>query len=187
MPCLDKGRFYQNHCPPEENRGRPLVLVSQSQNEKSLCSLFRAGPTRRPSPNYLTSFIEYRRYPDDGGKFFDRRWYTSNYIGKMYYYCTLRNYSRFALGIAGERLEQNFQVAAVQTLIAAHLYRRQHGRYPDRLDQLVPSYLDRVPLDPYDGHPLGYSPGERRVFSRAQLHFDDEDSHKWKVFLDRSK
>jgi hypothetical protein len=38
--------------------------------------------------------------------------------------------------------------------IAMTRYRLDHGKLPDKLDDLVPAYLDAVPLDPFAGHPL---------------------------------
>lgn len=39
------------------------------------------------------------------------------------------------------------------------------GRYPARLDDLVPAYLDTVPRDPFDGAPLRYDPVRPAVWS----------------------
>jgi len=38
--------------------------------------------------------------------------------------------------------------------LAAAAYQRKHGRYPERLEQLVPEFLPAIPLDPRDGQPL---------------------------------
>jgi hypothetical protein len=38
--------------------------------------------------------------------------------------------------------------------IAAERYRRKHGAWPARLEQLVPTELLQVPTDPFDGKPL---------------------------------
>ncbi len=38
--------------------------------------------------------------------------------------------------------------------LAAERYRQAEGRWPERLDDLVPRYLDRVPADPFDDRPL---------------------------------
>jgi hypothetical protein len=40
--------------------------------------------------------------------------------------------------------------------LALERYRRDHGRWPDTLDALVPTYLAGVPTDPQDGKPLRY-------------------------------
>lgn len=50
-------------------------------------------------------------------------------------------------------------VARASTLdaaIAAELYRREHGSFPNTIDELVPTYLPEMPLDPYDGQPMRY-------------------------------
>ncbi len=40
--------------------------------------------------------------------------------------------------------------------LALRLYRKENGRYPENLQQLVPKYLPFVPVDPYDGKPIRY-------------------------------
>jgi hypothetical protein len=41
--------------------------------------------------------------------------------------------------------------------LASQMFRADHGRFPNALDELVPTYLAAVPLDPFtDGQPLGY-------------------------------
>ncbi len=39
---------------------------------------------------------------------------------------------------------------------AINHYRRDHGRYPDRLEALVPAYLPRVPIDYAVRQPMRY-------------------------------
>jgi hypothetical protein len=50
----------------------------------------------------------------------------------------------------------NFSRDAVDVGLAAQQYRRQHGSFPSELTALVPEFLPRVPLDPYDGQPIRY-------------------------------
>ena len=45
-------------------------------------------------------------------------------------------------------------VAAMRGLIAVERYRMRHGRWPARLADVVPEFLDRLPTDPLDGKPL---------------------------------
>ncbi len=40
--------------------------------------------------------------------------------------------------------------------VAAERYRRDHGRWPATVEQLVGDYLKAAPTDPYDGQPLRY-------------------------------
>jgi hypothetical protein len=42
--------------------------------------------------------------------------------------------------------------------LALRFYQSEQGRVPIRLDELVPSYLSKVPPDPFSGRPLSYRP-----------------------------
>jgi hypothetical protein len=58
------------------------------------------------------------------------------------------------VGEAHRRGVGNLRCAFVA--VALERYRRDHGRWPDTLDALVPKYLSAVPTDPQDGRPLRY-------------------------------
>jgi hypothetical protein len=45
------------------------------------------------------------------------------------------------------------------TVLALGAYRTEHGRYPERLQDLVPKYLDRVPKDPFFDGDMRFSDG----------------------------
>jgi hypothetical protein len=51
--------------------------------------------------------------------------------------------------------------SAAQAQVGLRAYEVEHGRLPDRLADLVPRYLDAVPLDGFDGAPLPYDRAER--------------------------
>jgi hypothetical protein len=53
-------------------------------------------------------------------------------------------------------LRHHAKLRSTYVALAAERYRRQHGRWPDTLEQLVPGLLGRIPLDPYDGRPIRY-------------------------------
>lgn len=72
------------------------------------------------------------------------------------------------------------------TAMALRLYRHEYGRYPDRLNSLVPRYLPSVPLDPFTGKPLQYrhTPKGFRIWSIGWDGKDDGslvrmEEHKW--------
>jgi hypothetical protein len=50
-----------------------------------------------------------------------------------------------------EQLQRNLQVA-----FALQAYQREHGRYPEKLEALVPGYLERIPGDLFSGKALIY-------------------------------
>jgi hypothetical protein len=42
----------------------------------------------------------------------------------------------------------------VRLAIAATAFKAKHGKYPEKLADLVPEFIPEVPPDPYDGHPM---------------------------------
>lgn len=74
---------------------------------------------------------------------------------------------------AAARVEARNRTAA--TALAAERYRRQHGRFPEKLEQLTPKFLPAVPTDPFDGQPLRYAASENRrvVYSIGPDGVDD--------------
>jgi len=60
----------------------------------------------------------------------------SNYLGRAMWYDALRGLSDVAL--------------------AATAYKGANGDYPTTLEELVPNYLTKIPLDPFDGEPLKF-------------------------------
>ena len=54
-----------------------------------------------------------------------------------------------------ELFAANGETDLARVVLAAARFRAKHGKYPQRLDQLVPAYLPAVPLDPLTDKPLG--------------------------------
>ena len=50
-----------------------------------------------------------------------------------------------------------FSNRATAILLALKAYKREKGYLPERLSELVPKYLSKIPIDPFDGQPLRYS------------------------------
>jgi hypothetical protein len=57
---------------------------------------------------------------------------------------------------AAERFEQEQRNLHLAFLLAA--YQQDHGRYPEKLDELVPKYLVNIPNDFFSDKPLIYRP-----------------------------
>jgi hypothetical protein len=53
-------------------------------------------------------------------------------------------------------LRSNTSVDCARAALGVEQFRLAEGRLPESLDQLVPKYLDAVPIDPFDGKPLRY-------------------------------
>jgi hypothetical protein len=72
--------------------------------------------------------------------------------------------------------ERTIQVrSATEVAIALTMWKRRHGQWPERLDQLVPELLPAVPPDRADGKPLRYAvrEGQAVVYSIGQDRDDD--------------
>ncbi|HUT94290.1 MAG TPA: hypothetical protein VMY37_32825 [Thermoguttaceae bacterium] len=62
-----------------------------------------------------------------------------------------------ALGVAFEAAARHVAMTgAADAAVACERYRRRYGKLPEQLDQLVPEFLAKVPVDPYTGEPLQY-------------------------------
>lgn len=62
----------------------------------------------------------------------------------------------------------------VVTAIALERYRLEHGGYPQGLDELVPGYMNVMPMDAIDGQPLRYR-GERDVYTLWSIGLNGAD------------
>ncbi|MGQ9649354.1 MAG: hypothetical protein ACUVXJ_04525 [Phycisphaerae bacterium] len=77
------------------------------------------------------------------------------------------------------------------TVLAVAAYRNDHGRFPESLDELVPRYLEAVPMDPFTSQPLRYRLDTEegyRLYSVGEDGKDDggveRDAGSW-ALLDR--
>jgi hypothetical protein len=59
-----------------------------------------------------------------------------------------------------DSVERNLRFEAekesARVAIALEQFRLDTGKLPERLEELVPKYMDKVPIDPFDGKPLRY-------------------------------
>ena len=63
-------------------------------------------------------------------------------------------------------------LAATTLLVGLHTFRKDAGRWPDSLHDLVPEHLAAVPADPFDGQPFRYIP-ERAVLYSVGKNLED--------------
>jgi hypothetical protein len=52
------------------------------------------------------------------------------------------------------RIESGINVAKLT--LALHIYKNQNGAFPDKLEQLAPGILKKIPVDPISGKPFEY-------------------------------
>jgi hypothetical protein len=69
--------------------------------------------------------------------------------------CQLVPYTCGGAGHA-QAAERDAQLRGIALFLAVKAYEKRHGAIPERLEELVPDYLARVPSDPFDGKPMRY-------------------------------
>lgn len=63
-----------------------------------------------------------------------------------------------------------------KTFTALELYAADHSdSYPEKLEELVPKYLDKVPNDPANQQPLGYAKSETGFLLSASAEYAKAD------------
>ncbi|MEQ2010341.1 MAG: hypothetical protein ABMA26_26440 [Limisphaerales bacterium] len=73
------------------------------------------------------------------------------------------------------RLQTNFDHARLAIALERHWLR--HRAYPERLDALVPEFLDRLPHDLFDGQPMRYRREGGQGFVLWSIGFDGKDDN----------
>jgi hypothetical protein len=53
-------------------------------------------------------------------------------------------------------LRSHAEMRCAIVMLALERFRQARRTWPDRLEELTPAYLDRVPLDPFDGRPIKF-------------------------------
>jgi len=79
-------------------------------------------------------------------------------------------------GAVEQKCRANTYVAATRILLAIKAYKLEKGKLPATLAELVPEYLDSVPLDDYDGQPMRYNAAKKVVYSVGKDLKDDGGS-----------
>jgi len=66
---------------------------------------------------------------------------------------------------AKAKCEANVHVSAIRLQISILAFKKAKGKWPDRLDDLVPEFIEAVPSDDFDGKPIRWSKEKRVVYS----------------------
>jgi hypothetical protein len=104
---------------------------------------------------YLGRLIELARLPAheqaaaESALSADPRWRPDRLI-------TLRLWGPWTKNFAQTHRRKVALMRCLVVALAVEGYRRQHGRWPERLEGLVGKGLQAIPLDPFDGKPLRY-------------------------------
>jgi hypothetical protein len=101
-----------------------------------------------------------------------RELFSGNLLGRRF----LRGTVPGMKTLAQHKCQENVAVAATRILLALKAYKLEKGKLPATLAELVPDYLDSVPLDDYDGQPMRYNAAKKVVYSVGKDLKDDGGS-----------
>jgi hypothetical protein len=74
-------------------------------------------------------------------------------------------------GVIRECTDNLMHRSLLRVATALALYEAERGKVPDRLEDLVPTYLERIPVCPLTGKPVSYAPG--RIWLPGRNGVDD--------------
>ena len=70
------------------------------------------------------------------------------------------------------------EIQALQAAIALHQYRHTTEEWPENLGDLVPDFLETLPVDPFDGQPMRYLREARLIYSVGPDRVDQGGSRR---------
>ena len=88
-------------------------------------------------------------------------YFTGNFMGKVMIDMMLPNFD----GIVEQIFEFNARCNLIRLKLAIKTFKVQNNKLLDSLDQLVPEYLQQIPLDPFDKKPMRYNQQNRSIYS----------------------
>jgi len=134
-------------------------------------AFFKPNRTRRIMAEAFREMVRaapmHRAEMPDLGRFhtaaMEEEWFANgNYVGAR---LCLGYVANMASWVADLKCKTNVHVAATRVLLAMKAFKLDKGRLPATLGELVPDYIDAVPLDDFDGKPLRYNPAKKVIYS----------------------
>jgi hypothetical protein len=159
------------------HEGGQGALYKPNETKRLFRDAFRHWIEQVPKP-----FAEVRRleppWPKDQGT--ATQMLSGNVVGRMCY-TILTPASDGALKL---KCRARSRLAILQTLVALKCFKARTGRLPRTLDELVPDYLEAVPLDDFDGKPIRYSVDKKILYSvdaglKDSGGFSREEAQAW--------
>ncbi len=97
-------------------------------------------------------------------------YFTENYVGKTIF-------SSFGATIpsilVAKKCEADSKISTVKTVLAIYAYKNDNRNFPQKLQDLVPQYLKKIPIDYFSGNALIYLPEKKAIYSVGQNLKDD--------------
>jgi hypothetical protein len=101
-------------------------------------------------------------------------YFTENALGKQIYDGFAAVMRSNMISIRQSQCRGDFILAATQAMIGIKAFKNDKGNLPATLDELVPTYLSSVPVDPFTARPILYSK-EKMEFSTSSKDLTEKD------------
>jgi hypothetical protein len=140
-------------------------LHKPNRTERLNAENFRAiiSQTNLEWPALRDALSRESRFTDSWSK-----WNPDNAAGRM----LLNIVTPTLHSVLTKRLRNDAAVSISQSLIAVRAYETRKGTLPPNLAATVPTFLTKVPRDPFSGGPIRYSPEFRTIWSVGENHLD---------------
>ena len=146
------------------------------KDARMIMSSVEAHCTFNMTSEFLVRFDEHKQFLSSvrSVQGFIKTIFSDNIIGKTAYHITV-----IMINPDGMRLNKcndDVVLSAVRSLLALKAHEIDHNDLPSSLDELVPQYVSKVPLDPFDGKPIKYSKDKKIIYSVGEDGIDSGGS-----------
>ncbi len=138
----------------------PGYMLKENETKSKMAEMYR-DTIQNVSKNYS----EMKLY--DLTKFFGleghglRVLFKPNLVGRFFYALRTPEVSTYL----ETKCQMEGFLRAGQLIVALQMYQREYNKLPEALSELVPKYLSRLPLDPYNGELFHYLPEKEIIYS----------------------
>ena len=73
-------------------------------------------------------------------------------------------------------------INATEILLAIKKYYLENNFYPKKLNELVPEYIDKLPIDPYSGNNFVFDYDKMIIYSIGEDYIDNGGSEETKQY-----
>ncbi|MBI4252572.1 hypothetical protein HY623_00100 [Candidatus Uhrbacteria bacterium] len=150
----------------------------QNKSKKIHAEMMRAFLLNTTKPCGMQQFPK----PEQSNNSSVALYFSDNAIGKLLTALAVASYEN----VFTKKCQDDLLVGVLQATLALKMHITAMGAYPATLSELVPQYFPSVPLDPFDGKPLRYSPTKKILYSVGKDLIDEGGStgDDWKKMND---
>jgi len=136
----------------------PLAGSTKRATERNLKCLYQHGISLAQTPYSAKTKAAYESLaprPTNAREVRNTMLWTRDPVGYLWAAILVYNFEK----IHHLNTQRDATLRGTALFLALKAHEAEHGTVPERLEQLVPEYLPRIPSDPFDGRPFRYLKG----------------------------